>query len=108
MIKAVFFDLYLTLVRYEPPREELQAKALADFGVDVRPEALRRPLVTADDFIYREIARRPLSQRAEADKMALWAKYEGVLLGEAGVEASEQLVRGVLGKMMKVDMKLAP
>ena len=24
MIKAVFFDLYHTLVRYDPPREELQ------------------------------------------------------------------------------------
>ena len=33
MIKAVFFDLYHTLVRYEPPREELQSKALKDFGI---------------------------------------------------------------------------
>ncbi len=56
MIKAVFFDLYHTLVRYDPPREELQAKVLKDFGIEVKPELFRRPLVIADEFIYQEIA----------------------------------------------------
>ena len=108
MIKAVFFDLYHTLVRYEPPREELQSKALKDLGIDVKPEALRRPLVAADEFIYQEIARCPLSKRSDEDKMALYMQYERVMLREAGVEASEQLVLGLLGKMRKVDMKLVP
>ena len=48
MIKAVFFDLYHTLVRYEPPQEVLLAKALKDLGIDANPEVFRRPLVTAD------------------------------------------------------------
>ena len=108
MIKAVFFDLYHTLVRYEPPREELQSKALKDLGIDVKPEALRRPLVAADEFIYQEIARCPLSKRSDEDKMALYMQYERVMLREAGVEASEQLVLGLLGKMREVDMKLVP
>ena len=51
MIKAIFFDLYHTLVRYEPPQEELLSKALRDFGIDMNPEAFRRPLVAADEFI---------------------------------------------------------
>ena len=62
MIKAVFFDLYHTLVRYEPPREELQARALKDFGIDVSPQVFHRPLVAADEFIYQELARAPLNQ----------------------------------------------
>ena len=106
MIKAVFFDLYHTLVRYEPPREELQAMALKDFGIDVKPEVFRRPLVTADEFIYGELARVSLGKRSEEDKMALWVKYEKIVLKEAGVEASEKLVLGVLGKMRQVKMKL--
>jgi len=106
MIKAVFFDLYHTLVRYEPPREELQARALKDFGIEVNPEVLRQPLVTADEFIYQEIARSPLSQRSDKDKMALYARYQGILLREAGIEASEQLILGLLGKMRQFDMKL--
>jgi len=106
MIKAVFFDLYHTLVRYDPPREELQAKVLKDFGIEVKPEIFRRPLVIADEFIYQEIAHSPLSQMSEKDKMALYARYQGVLLKEAGIEASEQLILGLLGKMRQFDMKL--
>ncbi len=106
MIKAAFFDLYHTLVRYEPPREELQARALKEFGIEVEPEVFLRPLIVADEFIYQEIARTSLSKRSKEDKMALWAQYEGVLLREAGIEATEQLILGLLGKMQQFDMKL--
>lgn len=106
MIKAVFFDLYYTLVRYDPPREELQAMALRDFGIDVGPEVLRRPLTVADDFIYRELASSSLAQRSTKDKTALYARYQQIVLGEAGIEASEQLVLGLLAKMRQFDMKL--
>jgi putative hydrolase of the HAD superfamily len=106
MIKAVFFDLYHTLVRYEPPQEELEAQVLKDFGIDVSPEVFRRPLVTADEFIYQEIAHRPLSQRSPEEKMALYAQYQGIVLKEAGIEASQKLVLGVLGKMQQFKMNL--
>lgn len=106
MIKAVFFDLYNTLVHYKPPREELLARVLKDFGVEVRPEVFRRPLVIADEFIYQELAHSPLSQRSAEDKMALYARYQGIMLKEAGIEASEQLILGLLGKMQQFDMKL--
>jgi putative hydrolase of the HAD superfamily len=106
MIKAVFFDLYHTLVHYEPPQEELEAKALKDFGIDVSPEVLRRPLVTANEFIYQEIIRRPLSQRSQEEKMALYAQYQRIVLKEAGVEASEKLVLALLGRMQQAKMKL--
>ncbi len=62
MIKAVFFDLYNTLVGYDPPREEIQARILKDFGIEVSPEALLRPIMTADDFIYQEHARFSIKQ----------------------------------------------
>ena len=106
MIKAVFFDLYHTLVRYEPPREELQAEALKDFGIDVSPESFRRPLVTADEFIYQEIARYPLSKRSQEEKMALYARYQRVVLKEAGIETGEKLILALLGKMQQFKMKL--
>jgi putative hydrolase of the HAD superfamily len=106
MVKAVFFDLYHTLVRYEPPQEELEAKALKDFGIDVSPEALRRPLAVADEFIYQQIARRPLSQRSPEEKMALYAQYQRTLIKEAGIEAGENIILGLLGKMQQVKMKL--
>ena len=106
MIKAVFFDLYFTLVRYEPPREEIQAGTLKDFGIEVNPEALRRPLNLADEFIYQEIARSPVGQRSKEAQAALYVRYEKILLKEVGIEADESLILKILDKMRQVDMKL--
>ena len=106
MIKAVFFDLYQTLVRYEPPREELHSGALKDIGIDVKPEVFSRPLVTADEFIYQELARTSFSKRSEKDQMEIFAQYERIVLREAGIEATEQLILGILGKMRQVETKL--
>ena len=106
MIKAVFFDLYQTLIRYEPPREELQARALKDFGVEVKPKLLRWPLVVADGFIYQEIACSSLSQRSKEEQMAVWVQYERILLEEAGIEIDEPLIMKLLGKVKQFDSKL--
>lgn len=69
MTKAVFFDLYHTLACYDPPREDLQAKALRDFDIAVPPVTFCHELVIADEFIYREVARLPLSKRSNEDKI---------------------------------------
>jgi len=105
MIKAVFFDLYHTLLGYDPPREELQAKALKELGIDVSPEDLRRPIVTADEYIYQEHSRASISQRSREEQMAVWAEYERILLREAGIEADERLLHGLLGKMQQFELK---
>ncbi len=105
MIKAVFFDLYHTLLGYDPPREELQASALKDFGIEVDPDSLRRPLIAADEYMYQEHSRASISQRSREEQMALWAQYERILLREAGIKADEQLIMGLLGKMRQFDLK---
>ncbi|MDD4858794.1 MAG: HAD family hydrolase [Dehalococcoidales bacterium] len=106
MIKAVFFDLYHTLVRYEPPREKLQAAALQEFGIASNPSDLIRPIVAADEFFYGELARQPMNQRSEQDKKALWARYQQKFLEEAGIPVTEPLGRGLLVKMAQAKMKL--
>jgi putative hydrolase of the HAD superfamily len=106
MIKAVFFDLYNTLVTYDPPREEIEAKILKDFGIEVTPEALRRPILTADDFIYQEHARLPFSKRSKEETTALYIQYHGMVLKEAGLEAPKELVVGILGKWMNFKLKM--
>jgi putative hydrolase of the HAD superfamily len=106
MMKAVFFDLYHTLVRYEPPQEELEARALGELGIEISPEVFRRPLVVADEFIYREIARRPLSYRSREEKVALYAQYQETVLKEAGIKYDQKLVMDLLGRMQKTKMNL--
>jgi putative hydrolase of the HAD superfamily len=106
MIKAVFFDLYQTLVRYDPPREEIEAKVLKDLGIDVTPAALIRPIIAADEFIYNEIARRPLSARSKEEKTALYIQYQEVLLREAGITRDQKAIYGLLGAMQQAKMDL--
>ena len=106
MIKAVFFDLYNTLVGYDPPREEIQARVLKEFGIEVSPEAFRHPLVIADEFIYQEHARSPLSKRSKEETMALYAQYQGIVLKEAGIDVSQELITGILGKWQQSNYKL--
>lgn len=106
MIKAVFFDLYYTLVRYEPPIEVLEAAALQELGVNVSPEVLRRPLLKADEFIYGEIARQPLSHRSPDEKMALYVRYQEIVVREAGIRYDQKLLLKLLGKMQPAKMNL--
>jgi putative hydrolase of the HAD superfamily len=106
MIKAVFFDLYHTLAKYAPSREELIAKTLKEFGIEAKPEIFEHPLVAADEFLYREMARVPLSRRSPEDKMALYARHQAMVLKEAGIKTDERVFKGVFGKMMQMKMDL--
>lgn len=106
MIKAVFFDLYQTLITYDPPREELVARTLRELGIERDPAIFRRPLVTADEFIYEEIARLPLSQRSQEEKVSLYTQHQSIVLKEAGIEADRKLAMSLLGKMQQYSMNL--
>ena len=106
MIKAVFFDLYFTLVRYDPPQEELEANALNELGIDADPNVFNRPMAVANEFIYQEIARRPLSKRSKEETIALYAQFQRIVLKEAGIEPDEKLVLAMLGKMQQFKTKL--
>jgi putative hydrolase of the HAD superfamily len=106
MIRAVFFDLYFTLVRYDPPQEELEANALNELGIDADPDVFNRPMAVANEFIYQEIARHPLSKRSREETIALYAEFQRIVLKEAGIEPEEKLVLAMLAKMQQFKTKL--
>ena len=106
MIKAVFFDLYNTLVGYDPPREETQSRILKELGVEAAPQSLLRPIMAADEFIYEEHARYPIGKRSKEETGELYTEYHGVVLKEAGIEASWELITGILKKWLKADYKM--
>lgn len=106
MIKAVFFDLYHTLIHYDPPREEALSAALGRQGISIAPKALRLPIVAGDEFFYQSNARKGMSQRSEEEKQELWASYEAVVLKEAGVEPRAELIRAILADMRQTKFNL--
>ncbi len=102
MIKVVFFDLYHTLICYDPPQEESLARVLNDFGIEVAPEVLRRPIVVADEFIYQEHSRLSISKRSDEEKKSLFAQYQAMVLKEAGIEPTGELIGNILSKMQQI------
>ncbi len=106
MIKAVFFDLYNTLVRFEPPPESLQAQACREFGLRAEPENLCRAFSVASEFLIRENARLPISKRSQAQQDKFWVNYELTLLRAAGVEATPELAARILKRVRGSESRL--
>ena len=106
MIKAVFFDLYFTLICYDPPQEEIESGLLHKFGIEASAEKLRQPLTKANDYIYREIAKKPLTRRSKEEVMALYAQFHRNVLKDAGIEAGENVVMGLLNGALQAQAKM--
>ena len=107
MIKAIFFDLYNTLARFHPPREEVQAEACADFEIHVTPEGITRGYGQADVFFTTENSRLPLRERSEDDREDMFAEYERIILKGAGVEVSREKAREIWRRVRQVPYDLA-
>jgi putative hydrolase of the HAD superfamily len=106
MIKAVFFDLYQTLVHYQPTQEELQAQALNGMGFKTTAAALARTILTANEFIYIEMAKRPLSKRSQKEIAELYMEYQRIVLKGAGINTDEKTVLKLLAVMQKTQLDI--
>lgn len=99
MTKAVFFDLYNTLVHFDPPPEVQQAQACRELGLMTEPESFRRAFPTAAEFLIKENSRLPISRRSREEQDRFWVDYELTLLRAAGVEATLELAARVLKRV---------
>lgn len=102
MIKAIFFDLFNTLVHYDPLPEDHQDWACRQCGIEVAKSDLLRGYWTAGDFYSRENARLSVEKRSEKEKYALWIEYETILLQEAGITLTKEKVIQVIQKLQQV------
>ena len=99
MIRAVFFDFYNTLGRFDPPREKIQADACAEFSIEVTFEGVTRGYAVADAFMARESARQPIWARGDSARDEFFGEYERLLLEGAGVEVSRELALRVFTRV---------
>ena len=87
MIRAVFFDLYGTLVLFHPPREEVQAQACQPFGFHVTREGLVKGYVVADEYMVEANASQKLvPQMTPEERDLFFARYEQLVLQGAGID----------------------
>jgi len=99
VIKAIFFDWFNTLARYEPPREELHSQALREFGIEVSPEKILPGVLTADMYFFGENANSPVEKRDRKERAEVYTRYQKIILSEAGVKADQELLAKVLNKV---------
>ncbi|MDA1097151.1 MAG: HAD family hydrolase [Chloroflexi bacterium] len=85
-IRAVFFDFYNTVARFDPPRERLQSEAAALFGLSVDERAVRDAYPAADEFLSYENGERFVASRSQDETTAMWARYEQILMAAAGLD----------------------
>lgn len=108
MIKAVFFDLYNTLARFYPPKEQVQTQACLAFGFKVTHQGLARGYALADGFMERVNASSvPLQQLAQEDRARFFAEYERLVLKGAGVEVDVETAGRVWTKVREIPYGLA-
>lgn len=96
MIRTVFFDLYQTLISYDPPREEWEARVLDELGVKASAESFKRSFILADEYFYTENAKKAISQRTPEEISIVYARHQSIVLKEAGIEPDPNLLRSVL------------
>ncbi|MDA1257017.1 MAG: HAD family hydrolase [Chloroflexi bacterium] len=85
-IRAVFFDLYDTLIGFDPPREVVQKRAFEPFGFEADKSGIDTGYALADALMAEQTAQAPLSALSSAAQLAFFARYEQLVLRGAGHE----------------------
>ncbi|MHB1416353.1 MAG: HAD family hydrolase [Chloroflexota bacterium] len=107
MIRAVFLDLYNTIVYFVPPRDERQSLACREFGLEVAPSALWRAYVAAEDYWTEHNGRYPLVRRTPEELESFYAEYERVLLTAAGLDVSLEQALQIYRRYSQMERRLA-
>jgi putative hydrolase of the HAD superfamily len=105
VIKAVFFDWFGTLARYDPPREELQRRVLGELGVSVPRADISRALLVADREFYDSVAATGAEpDREERARRAL--HHQEALMRQLGVHTTEELVARTLARLRQLSPEM--
>ncbi len=89
-IRAVFFDLYDTLIGFDPPREMIQGRALESFGLETDKAGIDAGYALADALMAEQTAQAPLSALSPGSQADFFARYEQLILRGAGHEVDLQ------------------
>ena len=102
MTKAVFFDWFNTLADYHPPREEVQAKACRELGIEVDKEKLSPGILLADHYYIEENLRSPIKQRSSQEQFDIYTEMQRVVMREVGVNPSDKLALSIVQEVGKL------
>jgi putative hydrolase of the HAD superfamily len=96
MIEAVFFDWFHTLAQQDPPREQIFNDAFHELGLDIPPQHLKRGIVLAEEILFKENLRVPMTRRSQEERLKFQLHYPETILAEAHISAPADLPLKVL------------
>lgn len=103
MIKAVFLDLYGTLVLFDPPREEVQVRACEPFGFQLTRDGLVKGYLAADEWLVEVNAtHKPLPLMDSTERDHIFAGYEQLILHGAGIEIDLDIAGRVWDRVQEI------
>jgi len=102
MIKAIFFDWFNTLARFEPPREKLHSQAYQQFGIEVSLDKVMRGLLIADKNWFEENIKSKVEERSPEEQAEISIRYEETVLNQAGVKISRELLLKIANNMQQL------
>lgn len=95
------FDWFNTLAQYYPPREETQANACREAGVEVAKESLAPGIVLADHYYIDQNTRAPVKQRPLEEQIEIYTQMQRIVLREVGVSVSDEVLFAIVQTMGK-------
>ena len=101
MIKAVLFDWFTTLARFEPSREKLYCTAFAELGIAIPEEKAARGVLLADEYLYTENMKTSLAQLPAAVREEMYLCFPRLILEEAGIKTPVEDPHPGQGKSQK-------
>lgn len=101
MVKAVFFDWFNTLARYDPPREDMYYKAFKESGIEIPVKVLFQSLTIADQQYFAENSKRPVRERSPEEQAKIFSIYPLTMLAKANVKAQADLPATIIKRLMK-------
>ncbi len=108
MIKSISFDFYNTLVQFWPPLDEIQQAACHELGLNVAKSSLEHGYSVADGFFNQENGRRSLASRSAGERSEFFARYEQMILENAGLPVSLDLAGQVWEMAMTIPKDFVP
>ena len=106
-IRAVFFDLYGTLAGFDPPREEIQARAATKFGFKVTKQGIDAGYHMADEFLTGQNATRPVRTLNANEQWAFFSRFEQLILRGAGHDVELATAAQVWSEVQKQEYRFA-
>ena len=108
MIKSISFDFYNTLVQFWPPLDEIQQAACHELGLNVAKTSLEHGYSVADGYFNQENGRRSLASRSARERSEFFARYEQMILENAGLPVSLDLAGQVWEMAMTIPKDFVP